>query len=74
MACAGCAVCGQEHAAVDGGQGEPGKGADEQCLLAGSGEHEADARCDFGVFPELDRFHASRTINAPVTQSDRKIP
>jgi hypothetical protein len=52
---AGGPVPGQQHPAVDGGQGECGKSAGEQCLPADPAERSADTGGEFGVFPELDR-------------------
>lgn len=40
---------GQQRRAVDGGQGECGKGAGEQCLPASPARRGTDARSDLGV-------------------------
>jgi hypothetical protein len=54
MAGAGCPVQGQQNPAVDGGQGEAGKGTGEQCPPADPSKRGTDASSELGVFPELD--------------------
>jgi len=56
-ASAGCPVQGQQHPAVDGGQGERGKGTGEQRLPAGPAERGADAGSELGV----TQAHAARS-------------
>lgn len=49
LTAAGGPVPGQQHPAVDGGQGERGKGTGEQCLPADPAERGADTGGELGV-------------------------
>jgi hypothetical protein len=54
VAGAGDPAQSQEYPAVDGSQGERGKGAGEQSLPAGPGKSGADAGGELGISPELN--------------------
>jgi len=61
-------VPGQQHPAVDGGQGERGKSAGEQCLPADPAEHGADTGGEFGVFSELKMIFMAEASVLPLTE------